>query len=100
LQEAADAGYSYIGQTVFRSAFGGREVVCILERDRDARAARHEYRLIATNKTSTMEKELQAAGDAGFEVVGMTVAETLVGGTELVTIARRAADRKQPDRQP
>lgn len=90
LQEASDAGFEYVGQSVFKSTFGGKEVVCILERDREAKTpARYEYKLLATKKTATMQKELQEVGDQGFEVVGMTVGETLVGGTELVTITRR-----------
>ena len=36
-----------------------------------------------------MEKELKEAGDAGYEVVGMTIGKTLLGGKELVTITRR-----------
>jgi hypothetical protein len=90
MQEGADAGFHYVGQTVFESAFGGKEVVCILERDPStSNRVRYEYRLFATSKTSTMEKELKEAGDAGFDVVGLTVAQTLIGGKELVTIARR-----------
>jgi len=90
LQEASDAGFSYVGQSVFKSTFGGKEVVCILERDGDAASLpQYEYEPLATKKTSTMQKELSEVGDAGFEVVGMTVSETLVGGSELVTIVRR-----------
>jgi len=90
MQEGADAGFQNVGQTVFESAFGGKEVVCILESDPSAtNLPRYEYRLLATNKTSTMEKELKEAGDAGFVAIGMTVAKTLVGGKELVTITRR-----------
>ncbi len=37
LQEAADAGFDYRGQTVFKSAFGGEEVVVILEKDSSTR---------------------------------------------------------------
>jgi hypothetical protein len=91
LQEASDAGFRYVGQTVFKSMFGGAEVACILERDASAKAApdRYEYRLFATKKTSTMQKELQEAGDAGFEIIGMTVGQTAMGGSELVSITRR-----------
>ncbi len=89
LQEASDAGYQYKGQTVFGSAFGGDEVVVILERDKDDRSSRFEYRLMATTRTSTLEKELREAGDSGFEVVGMTVSKTALGGKELVAISRR-----------
>jgi hypothetical protein len=91
LQEAGDAGFAYKGQTAFKSGFGGKEVVCILERAKDAKASRFEYRLLATSKTSTMQKELSEAGDQGFEFVGMTVAKTLMGGDEVVSILRRKA---------
>ena len=89
LQAAADEGFEYLGQTVFNSAFGGNEVVCILERDTDAKTPNSEYKLIATSKTSTLEKELRAAGTGGFEVLGMTVGKTALGGDELVAITRR-----------
>lgn len=90
LQDASDAGYVYVGQTVFESLFGGREVVCILEREQGKRGdSGWEYELLATNRTGTMEKELLSAGADGFEIVGMTVAQTAMGGNELVTILRR-----------
>lgn len=90
MQEAGDAGYEYKAQSVFRSAFGGKEVVVILERDKEAKPrGAFEYRLMATKKTSTLQKELVEAGEAGYEFVGMTVAETLMGGNETVAILRR-----------
>ena len=89
MQEAGDAGYDYRGQTVFKSAFGGKEVVAILEKAPDANVLRYEYRLLATKKTSTMQKELAQAGEQGFGFVGLTVAKTLVGGEEVVAILRR-----------
>jgi hypothetical protein len=93
LQEAGDAGYEYRGQTVFKSAFGGKEVIASLERDPAHTATqRFEYRLIATSKTGTMQKELSEAGDHGFRFVGVTVASTLMGGSEVVSILRRRVD--------
>jgi hypothetical protein len=89
MQQAGDEGYEYKGQTVFQTAFGGQEVVCILERDTEATVSRWEYRLLATKKTSTMQKELQDAGAEGFAFVGVTVAQTAFGGTEVVSILRR-----------
>jgi hypothetical protein len=50
---------------------------------------KYEYRLVATSKTSTMQKELSEAGAQGFELVGMTVAQTAVAGEEVVAILRR-----------
>jgi hypothetical protein len=96
LQEAADAGFHYKGQTVFGSTFGGDEVVVILERDKDAAPGRTEYKLLATSKTSTLQKELQEAGAAGYELVGMTISKTALGGKELVAIVRRAASAERP----
>ena len=92
LQDAAMAGFEYKGQSVFSSMFGGKEVVVILERDREAAVKdRWEYRLLATSKTSTMQKELSETGSQGFEFVGLTVGSTAMGGSELVTITRRKA---------
>ena len=93
MQQAADQGFEYKGQTVFETTFGGKEVVVMMERDRDAEPERHQYKLLATAKTSTMQKELTAAGEAGFQFVGMTVAETALGGKELVTILRQSSSK-------
>src|SRR5262245_35425051 len=89
LQQAADAGFEYRGQTVFKSTFGGEEVVCILERDKDSGLERGQYKLLATSRTSTLQKELIDAGRIGYHVLGMTVGKTAMGGNELVAILRR-----------
>jgi hypothetical protein len=88
LREAGDAGFEYRGQTVFKSAFGGEEVVCVLERDKASGVRPSRYKLVATSKTSTLEKELQQSGAAGYELMGMTVGKTAMGGEELVAILR------------
>jgi len=36
-----------------------------------------------------MQKEIKEVADQGYQVVGMAVGETLLGGNELVTITRR-----------
>ncbi len=90
LQRAAESGFEYKGQTVFETSFGGKEVVVILERDPAKRTQMHDYKLLATKRTSTMAKELSEAGADGYELMGITVAETAFGGEELVVIARRA----------
>jgi hypothetical protein len=93
MQEAGDAGYEYRGQTVFKTTFGGKEVVVILERNSEAPIKeRYEYRLMATNKTSTMQKELSEGGEQGFTFVGLTVAQTAIGGAEVVAILRRRTE--------
>lgn len=52
-------------------------------------AAQSDYRVVAANKTSTMQKEIKEAAEQGYDVVGMAVGETLMGGSELVTIMKR-----------
>ncbi len=92
LQQAGDEGFEYLGQTVFESAFGGREVSVILERDPEKGAKRFQYKLLATSKTSTMQKELLLAGQEGFEFLGMTVGKTAIGGNEIVCFLRKAVE--------
>jgi hypothetical protein len=90
IQQAGNEGFEYSGQTVFESAFGGQEVVIILERDTTIKnRPRYEYRLLATKKTSTMQKEVQEAADEGFTFVGVTVSKTKFAGNEIITIMRR-----------
>ncbi len=90
MQEAGDAGFEFRGQTVFKSMFGGKEAVVILERDREVKdRPAFEYRLLATSKTSTLQKELAEAGAAGYQFVGLTVADTAIGGAEVVSILRK-----------
>ena len=60
-----------------------------MERRDGASKDRIAYKLQATSRTSTMQKELNQAGQDGFEVVGLTVANTAFGGSELVSILRK-----------
>jgi hypothetical protein len=89
LQQIGDRGFEYKGQTVFETAFGGKEVVVILERDNDRPLLKWDYRLLATLKTSTMQKELSEAAQQGFQLVGVTVGKSAFGGNEVITILRR-----------
>lgn len=94
LQDAGEAGYHAVGQTVFESTFGGRETVAIVQKSSDpALAVEYEYKLVATNKTSTLERELLAVAEAGFEAIDLTVGKTAMGGNELVVITRRRIKR-------
>lgn len=95
MQQAGDEGYEYRGQTVYQSALGGHEVVAILERSAESESKRIEYRLLATSRTSTMQKELQEAGDSGFKFLGVMVGRTALGGKEVVSILQRVSP-KQP----
>jgi hypothetical protein len=92
LQDAADGGFEYRGQAIFRTAFGGREAVLLLERDREAtEVTRWQYRVLVSGRTAAMQRELSQAGGDGFEFVGIGIAEGALGAAELVTIVRRPA---------
>ena len=88
LQEAGDAGFEHRGQSVFKKTFG-TEVIAILEREIGAKPKLWEYKLLATTKTSTMQKEVIAAAEAGYQFVGFSSGSTFFGGNEVVTIMRR-----------
>jgi len=90
LQDAADAGFYAVGQTVFESMFGGEETVAIIQKSSgDPVKSRYEYKLVATSKTSTLEKELKELADRGFQAINLTVGKTAMGGSEIVVITRR-----------
>ena len=88
LQEAGDAGFEHRGQSVFKKTFG-TEVIVILERDVEAKPKLWDYKLLATSKTSTMQKEVMEAAAAGYQFVGFSSGSTFFGGNEVVTIMRR-----------
>lgn len=92
MQAAGQQGYEYKGQTVFESAFGGREVSVIMELDNSVPVRRVAYKLLATSKTSTMQKELAEAGATGFDLLGMNVGKTSFGGSEVVCVLRQPVD--------
>jgi len=50
------------------TSFGGAEVVVVMVKD--GKPGEFGYRLLATSRTSTMHKEMQEAGDAGYEYRG------------------------------
>jgi hypothetical protein len=88
LQQAGDAGFEYCGHSVFRKAVG-TEVMVILERDREAKPTLWDYKLLATRRTSTMQKEVTDAASGGYQFVGFSLGATVLGGREIVTIMRR-----------
>ena len=80
LQEAADAGYEYVG------VMARDEVMVVLERDKTEASKLHsQYRLLATSRTGTMEKEMTQAAADGFEFMG------LLKRGEVMAIMRRRA---------
>ena len=94
LNEGAEEGFKFEGVMGGETASAGSEVVVVMSRDTSLeRKGTYEYKLLATNKTSTMQKELMQAGEDGYSFVGMTVAQTAFGGHELVVILRKPVSR-------
>ena len=88
LNAAGADGYRFIGTQGGETAFGGSEVVVIMERDPEGR--RYRYMLLATSRTGTMEQELNGVPPE-FEIVGMTVFESTFGGDESAVILQAEA---------
>ena len=94
MQEAADQGYVFAGVMGGETSFGGNEVVVVMKRSGTDRNPRYDYRLLATNRTSTMQSEMQDAGDAGYVYKGQTVFDTTFGGDEAVVILERDKEQR------
>ena len=62
--------------------FGGSEVVVIMQKQQGRETGRFQYKLLATSRTSTLQKELTLEGENGLELVGMTVGNTRFGSKE------------------
>jgi hypothetical protein len=97
LQEAGDAGFEHRGQSVFKKTFG-TEVMVILERNLEVPAKLWDYKLLATRKTSTMQKEVLEAAAEGYQFVGFSTGSTFFAGNEVVTIMRRPRPSAEPTR--
>jgi hypothetical protein len=72
LNELADAGYRLIPSTMIakKQFIGGVEIVVIMEKPPRV-TKEYEYKLLATTRTSTLQKEVTEAKEAGFVIVGM-----------------------------
>ena len=72
LDEAASKGFRLLPSTMIskKRSFGGEEVVVVLEKAPNI-ATVYEYLLLATNRTSTLQKEMGDAVQNGYEVMGM-----------------------------
>ncbi len=72
LNEMADGGFRLLPRTMIAKPqlLGGVEVVVIMEKPPQV-TKQYEYKLLATSLTSTLQKEVTEAQDAGFVIVGM-----------------------------
>jgi hypothetical protein len=76
LNEAGDKGFRMLPQTMIAKkgislGIGGSvEIVVVMEKSPKS-SARYQYKLLATSRTSTMEKEIRETEAAGFVLVGV-----------------------------
>lgn len=83
LNEAGARGYRFAGAQGGETAFGGNEAVVVMTLDPEGR--RFRYLLLATNRTGTMQREMnEAPPEYGF--AGMTVFRSTFGGREAAVI--------------
>ena len=83
LNEAGARGYRFAGTQGGETAFGGREAVVIVALDPEGR--RFRYILLATNRTGTMQSEMNEAPPE-YNFAGMTVFSSTFGGKEPAVI--------------
>jgi hypothetical protein len=71
LNDMAGEGYRLIPSTMIaKSGFLSTEIVMVLEKSPNS-APRYEYKLLATSRTSTLQKEVTEAKNDGYLIVGM-----------------------------
>jgi len=72
MREAADQGFRLLPSTLIqkKQMFGRIEIVMIMEKAPGGET-RYQYLLLATTRTSTLQKEMREATEQGYEVVGM-----------------------------
>jgi hypothetical protein len=92
LNEAAAAGYRVIGS----SPTAGSEMVVILEKVATPPQT-YEYQLLATTRTSTMQKELSEAAAKGFRLLPKTIIakQQMLGGIEIVMLLEKTPTSQQ-----
>ena len=83
LNDAGGRGYRFAGTQGGETAFGGREAVVIMTLDPEGR--RFRYILLATNRTGTMQREMNEAPPE-YNFAGMTVFSSTFGGREAAVI--------------
>ncbi|MFB3921483.1 MAG: hypothetical protein ACE145_07155 [Terriglobia bacterium] len=92
LDRASSAGYRIVGS----SPTGGSEMVAILEKI-STPPRTYQYFLLATSRTSTMQKELNEAAERGFRLMPKTIIakEQVLGGVEIVSLMEKAPNSSQ-----
>jgi hypothetical protein len=85
LNDAAGQGFRF-REASYGETAGGKEVITVLERISGQTEARYAYRLFATSKTSTLNKEVNQAAFEGYQIVDVTYGDTAFGGREVIAV--------------
>lgn len=86
MDEASALGY----RVIVGSPTAGSEMVLLLERQPES-TKRYQYKLLATTKTSTMEKELNQAAREGYRLMPSTmISKEGMLSVEIVCVLERA----------
>jgi hypothetical protein len=87
INEMAAQGYRFAG--TMGGEMRGGEIISVMARVPlvDGKG-RYQYRLLATNRTTTMQKELQEMSDAGYNYVGDTARGEIIIIMEMDTAKR------------
>lgn len=85
LDEGAAIGFRFLSRTPIckGSSFGSDEIVLVMEQADGAVEPRYEYKLLATNRTSTLQKEVSTEVSNGFSIAA------IVSCTEHIVIMER-----------
>lgn len=87
INEAAAQGY----RIVIGAPTSGSEMTLFLSRDASA-AEPYQYKLLATNRTGTMNKELNEAAAEGYRLIPSTMMPkaSFMGGVEIVMVLEKS----------
>lgn len=95
LNDFGKEGYYFVGAMGGETSIGGKEAVVLMERPKNGKGSGYfEYALLATNKTSTMQKEMNDAGAKGFLYRGQTVFESRFGGKEVIVFMEKSKENE------
>ena len=83
MQDAGDMGYRFVAVMGGETAIGGKEVVVLMEKVEGDKNT-YSYKLLATSRTGTLQKEISEASANGYTLVA------LAGRSEYVAILERA----------
>ena len=91
LNAAGAEDYRFVGVQGGETEFGGEELVAVMQQ-RDRGGRRFRYRLLATNATSTLARELNEIDGGEYTLVGMTLYVREWEGAEVISILEDVLD--------